>query len=119
LALQQGKLTSFTYTLSEKTLADLMAATEHKPIFAVFDRVFESSEQYEQAIQGLEAAGAGSPPGRLNHLAYATDTGIFVADVWESGELLDQFAQTLVPVLQELGVTPVQPQIYLVHNIKQ
>jgi hypothetical protein len=103
----------------EQEAINRMSAAEPKPILAVFDLAFESSEQYDQLTKELEAAGAGSPPGRLYHLAYAKDGGIVVADVWASGELLDQFAQTLVPVLQKDGVTPVQPQLYPVHNIIQ
>jgi hypothetical protein len=50
-------------------------------------------------------------------VAYVKDGAIAIADIWQSRELLDQFAQTLVPVLQKLGVRPVQPQIYPVHNL--
>jgi hypothetical protein len=93
-----------------------MAVAENKPIVAVFEAA-DSTEQYDQITQALAAAGAGSPPGRIYHVAYAKDRGIVVVDIWESGELLDQFAQTLVPVIQKLGVTPAMPQIYPVHNI--
>ena len=120
IRVQQGKITSFTYTLSEKTLEELMSTEENKPILAVFDPAADTPEEYDQITQALEAAGAGSPPGRLYHLGYAKEDGVIVVvDVWESSELLGQFAETLVPILHELGLTPTEPQIYPVHNIIQ
>lgn len=117
LTVQQGKITALTHTLNQETRIKLMLASENKPILAVFDLAADSAEQYDQITQALEAAGAGIPKGRLYHIAYATDAGIVVADIWESGALLDQFAQTLIPVVQKLGLTPIQPQIYPVHDI--
>jgi hypothetical protein len=38
-------------------------------------------------------------------------------DVWESGEAFEQFGQTLMPLLQELGIDPGQPAISSVHNV--
>jgi len=86
-------------------------------IVAVFDVRGMTSEQYDQVNRELEDAGLGSPRGRLYHVAASTSDGWFVTDVWESGEHLDSFGETLVPILQNNGVTPVEPQIYPVHNI--
>lgn len=86
-------------------------------IAAVFDVPGMTSAQYDKVIKDLEAAGEGSPEGRLYHLASSKEGGWFVVDVWESPELLNQFAQTLMPTLQKAGVTPPEPQVYPVHNI--
>lgn len=86
-------------------------------IIALFDAPGMTSEQYDQVIKDLEAAGEGSPKGRLYHVASSKAGGWFVIDVWESAELLDRFAKTLIPILQKNGVTPAQPQVYPVHNI--
>ena len=86
-------------------------------ITVVFDMPQVTAAQYDQVIKGLEAAGAGNPKGRLYHIASPKDGGWFVVDVWESGELLNQFAQTLIPIMQEADVTPPQPQVYPVHNM--
>jgi hypothetical protein len=40
-----------------------------------------------------------------------------VIDVWESGEALNQFAQTLMPILQKAGLQANPPKTYPVHNI--
>ena len=86
-------------------------------IIAVFDVAGMTAGQYDQVIKDLEAAGEGSPKGRLYHVASSKAAGWFVVDVWESGELLDRFAQTLMPILQKNGVTPPQPQVYPVHIV--
>lgn len=94
-----------------------MSTAKNNPIIVVFDVPGMTPEQYDQVIKDLEAAGAGSPRGRLYHVASAKTDGWLVVDVWESAERLDQFAQTLMPSLQKVGVTPPQPQIYPTHNI--
>lgn len=86
-------------------------------ITAVFDVPGMTATQYDQVIKDLEAAGAGTPQGRLYHVASSKEGGWFAVDVWESAELLNQFAQTLMPIFQKAGVAPPQPQIYPVHNI--
>ena len=88
-----------------------------KAILAVFDVRGMTSAQYERTIKDLEAAGAGNPRGRKYHVASSKEGGLFIVDVWESAELLNEFSKTLVPILQKAGVTPAQPQIYPVHNI--
>ncbi len=86
-------------------------------ITVVFDMPDVTSEQYDQVMRGLETAGEGNPKGRLYHIASPKDGGWLVVDVWESGELLNQFAQTLVPIMQNAGVIPPQPQVYPAHKL--
>ena len=85
-------------------------------IFMIHDAEGDTLEHYDQFIQQLEQAGQGNPPGRLSHVTARKGGGYIVADVWESQEAFDRFAQVFVPLLQQVGVTPVQPQIYPVHN---
>jgi hypothetical protein len=73
-------------------------------------------EKYDEAIQRLDAAGAGSPKGRLNHFALESDGAIQVFDVWESQEDFEAFGETLVPILGELGVTLQAPSVAKVFN---
>jgi hypothetical protein len=75
-----------------------------------------SPEQYDEAIGRLDAAGAGSPPGRTYHFALAAEDGIKVFDVWESQEAFEAFGATLIPILSELGVDPGDPMVFPVHN---
>ena len=75
-----------------------------------------SKEQYDATIARLEAAGAGSPDGRLHHFALEFKDGISVFDIWESMEQFEAFGQTLLPILEELGVDTGEPYVQPVHN---
>lgn len=72
---------------------------------------------YDDSIKRLDEAGAGSPPGRLYHVAMEADGQIQVFDVWDSEESFQAFGATLVPILADLGVDPGQPQASPVHNV--
>jgi len=72
--------------------------------------------QYDEVIRRLAAAGAGSPRGRLDHICFGSGSNLRVLDVWESQESFNAFGQTLMPILQEIGVDPGQPDISDMHN---
>jgi hypothetical protein len=76
-----------------------------------------SPAQYDEALSKLEAAGAGSPPGRLYHVALETDGQVQVFDVWDSQENFEAFGATLVPIMTELGSDPGAPMVSPVYNI--
>ena len=87
-------------------------------ILTVFNLLSMDTEKYDQAIKDLEDAGQGNPEGRVYHVASLQEDGsIIVTDVWESAELLDEFGKTLLPILENAGVTPVEPKVYPVHNV--
>jgi hypothetical protein len=73
--------------------------------------------RYDDAIKRLEEAGAGSPPGRLYHVAMEADGLIQVFDVWESEQTFQAFGETLLPIMKDLGADPGQPQASPVHNM--
>jgi len=88
------------------------------PILTVFNLSTMTAEKYKQAIRGLEAAGQGKPKGRLYHIATPQEDGsMIVTDIWESPELLEEFGKTLIPTLNKVGVTPVEPKVYPVLNV--
>lgn len=85
--------------------------------FAIaFKPVSMDVRRYDETIRRLEAAGAGSPPGRLYHFCHGEGSDLRVIDIWESMETFEKFGQTLMPILQELGVDPGTPEIRPVHN---
>ena len=87
-------------------------------ILAVFNLTSMNAEKYSRALRDLEAAGQGNPKGRVYHIASLQEDGSFVVtDVWESAELLGEFSKTLIPILKNAGVTPVEPKFYPVHNV--
>ena len=76
-----------------------------------------TAEKYDTAIRELEAAGQGSPAGRLSHVAYGEPHALRVADVWDTKESFDAFGATLIPILQRLGVDPGEPKVTQAYNV--
>jgi len=76
-----------------------------------------STAEYDEALKQLEAAGAGSPAGRLYHVALETDGQVQVFDVWDSQESFEAFGATLVPIMTGVGADPGQPMVSPVYNI--
>jgi hypothetical protein len=74
-------------------------------------------EIYDETLAKLEAAGAGSPPGRLYHVALESGGLIQVFDVWESQESFEAFGATLMPIMTGAGVDPGEPMVAPVRNI--
>jgi hypothetical protein len=63
-----------------------------------------TTEQYNSVGQKLEEAGAWPPEGLLAHVCFGTSGDLRVSEVWESREQQEQFAQKLMPALQEGNV---------------
>ncbi|HVR38070.1 MAG TPA: hypothetical protein VMU84_03180 [Thermoanaerobaculia bacterium] len=76
-----------------------------------------SRQKYDEIIQRLEAAGAGSPQGRIFHVAFGDPNELRVSDIWDTHENFERFGQTLMPILQSAGVDPGEPEFIEAHNI--
>ena len=76
-----------------------------------------SAQKYDEVIKQLEAAGAGAPKGRLFHVAFGPAEELRVSDVWDTQENFERFGQILMPILQQNGVDPGEPEFIEVHNI--
>ena len=76
-----------------------------------------TTQKYDACIKKLEAAGAGKPAGRLYHACFGDPNKLMVFDVWDSQASFDQFGQTLMPILTEVGVDPGQPTVMPIHNV--
>ena len=76
-----------------------------------------TADKYDEAVKKLDAAGAGTPKGRSYHVCYGDSNGVRVTDIWDSMEDFQAFGETLVPILQSLGLDPGQPDVQQVHNI--
>src|ERR1051326_3881611 len=76
-----------------------------------------SATKYDEIMKRLDAAGASAPAGRLHHACYGSAERLRVFDVWESPASFEQFGPTLLPILQEMGVGPGQPEGSETHNI--
>ena len=76
-----------------------------------------TAAKYDEVSRRLEAAGAGAPAGRLYHVCFGNKEELRVSDIWDSMENFEEFGKTLMPIMQDVGVDPGQPEIVEVHNI--
>ena len=75
-------------------------------------------EQYDQAIERLEAAGAGSTGGEDGTTSPSPRTGRSRCSTCGSPKRSSRRSeQVLMPILTELGVDPGEPMVSPVHNI--
>ena len=88
-------------------------------IAVVFTPPSMNVAKYDECIRRLEQADAGAPAGRLYHACYGSKDQLRVFDVWDSQESFEQFGQTLMPILQEIGLDPGQPSISEIHKTIQ
>jgi hypothetical protein len=77
------------------------------------------SAKYDEVIKRLEAAGQGTPAGRIHHSSFGPKERLMVYDVWESQESFDAFGAVLIPILTELGIDVGTPDVMEAHNIIQ
>ena len=75
-----------------------------------------TAEKYDECIKRLTKAGARHPVGRTYHSCFGTPDKLSVFDVWTSQAAFDKFGQTLMPILQAVGVDPGQPNVMAIHN---
>ena len=75
--------------------------------------------QYDSLIADFEAAEAADPSlaaERVIHVAMPDGDGWLVFDVWDSAEAFARLGQTLGPIFEKHGISPIRPTVYLVHN---
>ena len=60
-----------------------------------------TQDQYDAVGRKLEEAGKWPPAGLLAHVCFGSSGELRVSEVWESREQQQQFADELMPVLQE------------------
>jgi hypothetical protein len=92
------------------------------PVVAVFQSPSLTQEQYEESVRRLtggrsrlESPDDWPVEGLLAHIAGQGDNNFRVVDVWESEDAFRRFGETLMPILQEIGVEG-QPEIYPAHT---
>ena len=74
-------------------------------ILVRFKPVRLTAAEYDSVGRKLEERGHWPPEGLLAHVAFGGETGLHVSEVWDSREQQEQFAQKLMPILEEEGVS--------------
>jgi hypothetical protein len=90
------------------------------PVVAVFEGV--TQDQYEESVRRLtdgkdrlESVADWPVEGVLVHVAGQGENGFRVVDVWESEEAFARFGESLLPILQDMGVEG-RPEVYPAHT---
>ena len=80
-----------------------------------------TQQQYDEVVRKLSGKNRMEAPadwpakGLLVHAAGQGEGGFRVVDVWESEDAFSRFSDSLVPILQEMGIeTP--PEVYPAHT---
>jgi len=76
-----------------------------------------TTAQYDDTIRRLEEAGDFPPDGLDYHVCFLIDGDVRVSEIWDSPEQFEAFGQRLMPILEEVGIDPGEPDILEVHNI--
>jgi hypothetical protein len=76
-----------------------------------------STEQYDETVRRLEDGGDFPPDGLEYHVCFLADGNVRVSEIWDSQEQLDAFGERLMPLLEEVGIDPGEPETLEVHNI--
>lgn len=63
-----------------------------------------TSEQYDNVGRKLQDAGHWPPQGLLAHVCFGSSGNLHVSEVWESRQQQEQFAEQLMPVLQDENI---------------
>jgi hypothetical protein len=73
--------------------------------------------EYEMSLRLLAQAGQEHPPGRLLHLCTGHGERLQITSVWEHAEDLVAFRNTLLPVVEEIGLDVGVPELKQVHKL--
>ena len=92
------------------------------PVVLVHQGPTLTQERYEQAIRKMtggksrmESRADWPTDGLLFHTAGQSESGFRVVDVWESEDAVQKLSATLMPILDEVGITDM-PEIYPTHT---
>ena len=77
-----------------------------------------TAEQYDRTVRILEEREGAWPPDGLDyHVCFGSEPNLKVSEIWDSREQFDAFGERLMPVLEEAGIDPGEPEIVEIHNI--
>jgi hypothetical protein len=87
-------------------------------IVFIFEPKSMNRGQYHRLLAKLEEAGIRDQPGRSVHVCFGSGDKLRIFDVWDSTEALTaSFADGVLPILQEVGIEALPPQIFPVERI--
>ena len=78
-----------------------------------------NEKQYRAVIDKLAANGVWPPEGLLHHSCFGEGDSLMVYDVWETQGHFDKFGETMLPILDDVGIEMGQPMIMPIVALQQ
>ena len=76
-----------------------------------------TAAQYDNVVARLTEEGVLPAAGLDYEICFGSEGSLKVSQVWDTKEHMEAFGQRLMPILQEVGIDPGEPEIVDVHNI--
>ncbi len=76
-------------------------------------------QQYDEVSRRMEGAGDWPPQGLDMHVLFGPEGDMRVSEIWDSEDQFRAFAGRLMPVLDEVGVSYGQPEVYEAHELEK
>ena len=76
-------------------------------------------EQYDEVSRRMEGAGNWPPDGMDVHVLFGDEGELRVSEIWDSEEQFRAFAGRLMPVLDEVGVSYAEPEVFEAHELQK
>jgi hypothetical protein len=76
-----------------------------------------TAEQYDAVVTRLTAEGIQPAEGLEFEVCFGTGDDMKVSMVWDTPEQFEAFGARLMPILDEFGIDPGNPEVIDVHNV--
>jgi hypothetical protein len=76
-------------------------------------------ERYDEVSRRIESAGNWPPDGMDMHVLFGEEGDLRVSEIWDSEEQFRAFASRLMPVLDEVGMTRAEPEVFEAHELQK
>jgi hypothetical protein len=76
-----------------------------------------TAEQYDAVVTRLTAEGIQPADGLEFEVCFGTGDDMKVSMVWDTPEQFEAFGARLMPILDEFGIDPGNPEVIDVHNV--
>jgi hypothetical protein len=76
-------------------------------------------KQYDEVSRRMESAGNWPPDGMDMHVLFGDEGDMHVSEIWDSEEQFRAFAPRLMSVLDEVGVSHSEPEVFAAHELQK
>jgi hypothetical protein len=76
-------------------------------------------EQYDEVSRRMENAGDWPPDGMDVHVLFGEEGDMRVSEIWDSEEQFRPFADRLMAVLDEVGVSYSEPEVFEARELQK